>query len=64
MPPVAEVQEMAQSLRSNEGQIVEELLAVQGKEADIGGYYRPDPAKAAQVMRPSSTLNSIVDASF
>ena len=63
-PLAATFQEMAQSLRSNEGQIVEELLAVQGQEADIGGYYRPDPAKAAQVMRPSSTLNSIVDASF
>ena len=57
-------QEMAQSLRSNEGKIMDELLAVQGQEADIGGYYRPDPAKATKVMRPSSTLNSIVDAAF
>ncbi|UQN29955.1 NADP-dependent isocitrate dehydrogenase [Brachybacterium kimchii] len=38
-----------------------ELLAVQGEPADIGGYYRPDEAKAASVMRPSTTLNAIVE---
>ena len=37
--------------------IVDELIAVQGSPADIGGYYRPDPAKAAAVMRPSATFN-------
>ena len=37
--------------------IVEELLAVQGSPADIGGYYRPDAAKANAVMRPSKTFN-------
>jgi isocitrate dehydrogenase len=38
-----------------------ELLGVQGSPADIGGYYRPDDAKTAAVMRPSATLNAIVD---
>ena len=35
---------------------------MQGTAADIGGYYLPDPAKAASVMRPSATLNGIIDA--
>ena len=48
---------MAGTLRENEQTIVEELLAVQGKPADIGGYFRPDPEKAAAVMRPSTTFN-------
>jgi isocitrate dehydrogenase len=34
---------------------------VQGKTADLGGYYRPDAAKTSAVMRPSATLNSIID---
>ena len=48
---------LAKTLRENEQKIVDELLAVQGKPADIGGYYRPDPEKAAAVMRPSTTFN-------
>ncbi|GAA4621654.1 NADP-dependent isocitrate dehydrogenase [Actinoallomurus vinaceus] len=48
---------LAETLTSQEQKIVEELLAVQGSPADIGGYYNPDPAKAAAVMRPSPTLN-------
>ena len=48
---------LAGTLRENEQKIVEELLAVQGKTADIGGYFRPDPEKAAAVMRPSTTFN-------
>ena len=48
---------LAGTLRENEQKIVEELLAVQGKPADIGGYFRPDPEKAAAVMRPSTTFN-------
>jgi len=39
------------------GPIVAEMLAVQGAPADIGGYYQPDPARAAAVMRPSNTFN-------
>ncbi|MBB1515027.1 NADP-dependent isocitrate dehydrogenase [Tessaracoccus sp. MC1679] len=53
---------VAEALASNESVIVEELLAVQGKPADIGGYYRPDEAKTVAVMRPSQTLNEIIDA--
>ncbi|MEV6737795.1 NADP-dependent isocitrate dehydrogenase [Streptomyces sp. NPDC051104] len=48
---------LAETLSANEQKIVEELNAVQGKPADIGGYYQPDPAKAAEVMRPSATWN-------
>ncbi len=47
---------------ANEEKIVGELLAVQGSPADIGGYYRPDVAKTDAVMRPSATLNAIIDA--
>ncbi|HJR89836.1 MAG TPA: NADP-dependent isocitrate dehydrogenase [Aeromicrobium sp.] len=48
---------LAEQLRVNEQAIVDELLAVQGQPADIGGYYRPDDDKASSVMRPSKTLN-------
>lgn len=51
---------LAASLRDNEQTIVDELLAVQGKPADIGGYFRPDPEKAAAVMRPSTTFNEAI----
>ncbi len=47
----------AENLAAHEQQIVDELLAVQGSPADIGGYYRPDRAKAEAVMRPSETFN-------
>ncbi|HEX6485798.1 MAG TPA: NADP-dependent isocitrate dehydrogenase [Nocardioidaceae bacterium] len=49
--------ELAGTLEASEATISEELLAVQGSPADIGGYYRPDPDKAAAVMRPSKTFN-------
>jgi isocitrate dehydrogenase len=48
---------LAETLAAKEQVIVEELLAAQGKPADIGGYYLPDAAKAAAVMRPSKTFN-------
>ncbi|RZV34425.1 MAG: NADP-dependent isocitrate dehydrogenase [Chromatiales bacterium] len=51
----------AQALADNEAAIVDELLAAQGEPVDIGGYYQPDDALAAAAMRPSSTLNGIVD---
>ncbi len=51
---------LASSLRENEQTIVDELLAVQGKPADIGGYFRPDAEKAAAVMRPSATFNDAI----
>jgi len=53
---------VAEALEKNEAKITEELLAAQGKPVDLGGYYLPDPAKAEQVMRPSPTLNAIIDA--
>jgi len=52
---------VAKALEENEQKIVKELLAAQGQPADVGGYYLPDPAKANAVMRPSPTLNSILD---
>ena len=48
---------LAKSLTEAEGKIVEELIAVQGKPVDIGGYYRPDVTKVDAAMRPSATLN-------
>ena len=53
---------IAGELERNESKIVAELNAVQGKPVDIGGYYHPDPKLTARAMRPSSTLNAIVDA--
>ena len=52
---------VAQALSENEAKIVAELNSVQGKPADMGGYYRPDKAKTAQLMRPSASLNAIID---
>ena len=52
----------AKSLEENEAKITEELLAAQGKPVGIGGYYLPDPEKAAKMMRPSATFNAIIDA--
>ncbi|GHJ32509.1 MULTISPECIES: NADP-dependent isocitrate dehydrogenase [Streptomyces] len=49
--------QLAEVLAAQEQKIVDELIAVQGSPADIGGYYQPDPAKAAAVMRPSATFN-------
>lgn len=51
---------LAATLAEQEGTIVAELAAVQGKPVDIGGYYQPDPAKAEAVMRPSKTLNQAI----
>lgn len=48
----------AEALRSQEAAIVEELLAVQGSNVDLGGYYRPDANKCSAVMRPSQTFNA------
>lgn len=53
-------QPLARTLTEQEGTIVDELIAVQGSPADIGGYYQPDPAKAAAVMRPSATFNKAI----
>ena len=51
---------LAKSLTEQEQKIVAELNAVQGKPADIGGYYMPDAAKLSAIMRPSPTLNALM----
>jgi isocitrate dehydrogenase len=53
---------VAAELKAKEATIIEELLAVEGKAQDIGGYFNPDDAKAEAAMRPSATLNAIIDA--
>ncbi len=52
---------LSEALAQNESKIIEELIAVQGQPADIGGYYYMNDALATAIMRPSSTLNSIID---
>ncbi|WP_285727300.1 NADP-dependent isocitrate dehydrogenase [Psychromicrobium xiongbiense] len=52
---------LAAALSEQEQSIVAELLAVQGHAVEIGGYYRPDEARVFEVMRPSATLNALVD---
>ena len=51
---------VAKALTDNEATIISELLAVEGKAQDIGGYFKPDSAKAEAAMRPSKTLNDII----
>jgi len=53
---------VAKELTENAEKIDAELIEAQGKPEDVGGYFRPDPAKAAQAMRPSQTYNKIIDA--
>ncbi|MGP5381317.1 NADP-dependent isocitrate dehydrogenase [Glutamicibacter arilaitensis] len=52
---------VAKALSENEEAIVAELAEVQGKAVDIAGYYRPDEAKTAAIMRPSATLNKALE---
>ena len=52
----------AARLEENEATITAELLAAQGTPVDVGGYYRPDDEQAERAMRPSPTLNAIIDA--
>lgn len=56
-----EFSSLAEAMRSAEDRIVEELISVQGDAADTGGYYRMDDTKAAAIMRPSATLNALID---
>ncbi|HSM61275.1 MAG TPA: NADP-dependent isocitrate dehydrogenase, partial [Longimicrobiales bacterium] len=61
-PALAEVfGPVAAALAENEGRIVSELNTAQGSPQDIGGYYLPDPDLVAAAMRPSATLNGIID---
>ncbi|WP_429886273.1 NADP-dependent isocitrate dehydrogenase [Geoalkalibacter halelectricus] len=55
---------IAEKLTANEAKIDQELLAAQGRSVDVGGYFRPDPVKADKEMRPSATLNAIIDSMF
>jgi isocitrate dehydrogenase len=53
---------VARELATNEAKILAELKAAQGRPVELGGYFRPSPDLASKAMRPSSTLNAIVDA--
>ncbi len=53
---------VAKALSENEDKIIAELIASEGSAKDIGGYYKPDIAKVTAAMRPSATLNAIIDA--
>jgi len=52
---------LAAALTAQEATIAGELVAAQGAPQDLGGYYRPDPARAARAMRPSATFNALID---
>jgi isocitrate dehydrogenase len=54
--------EVARALADNETRIIKELNGAQGRPVDIGGYYKPDDEAATRAMRPSETLNRIIDA--
>ena len=58
----AQFEGVAKALSDSEARILEELAAAQGKAQAIGGYYRPNVDLTSQAMRPSATLNGIVDA--
>jgi isocitrate dehydrogenase len=58
----AKFTQIANDLAANEAKIAGELIGAQGKPVDMGGYYHPDDAKTAKAMRPSATLNAIIDA--
>jgi isocitrate dehydrogenase len=59
--PLAEaIAPVAKALRENEDAITRELISVQGREVDLGGYYNPSEEKADAVMRPSQKLNEII----
>jgi isocitrate dehydrogenase len=53
---------VAKQMTENEAKIDKELIEAQGKPVDMGGYYHPDETKVTQAMRPSATLNAIIDA--
>ncbi|WP_437583739.1 NADP-dependent isocitrate dehydrogenase [Paramicrobacterium sp. CJ85] len=60
--PLAEALKLiAEQFEQKSDQIEQELIEVQGSPVDLGGYYRPDATKAGAIMRPSATLNAILD---
>jgi len=58
----ARFEKVAKHLEENEAKIASELIGAQGKPMDMGGYYHPDPTRTVKAMRPSPTLNAILDA--
>ena len=60
----ASFRKLAKSLEKNEKKIVAEINALQGQPVDMGGYYHPDIEKVAKAMRPSGTLNALIDGSL
>ena len=52
---------MNKELKTDEDKIASDLISVQGKPVDLGGYYMPDDKKTEKVMRPSSIFNKIID---
>jgi isocitrate dehydrogenase len=58
----AKFAEVAKKLEASEAKINEELIGAQGKPVDMGGYYHPSDAKTEAAMRPSATLNAIINA--
>jgi len=56
----AQFKPIAAELTANEDKIVTELLAVQGQPVEVGGYYKPNLAKANEALRPSATFNAII----
>lgn len=58
----AKFTEVAQQLKDNEAKILEEIAAAEGKATDIGGYFMPNDDLATKAMRPSATMNAIIDA--
>ncbi len=59
----AKFKTLADELAKNEEKISKDLIECQGKPVDYGGYYLPDDRKATAAMRPSATLNAIIDSS-
>ena len=57
----ARFSKMYKELQANEEKITSDMISIQGKPVDLGGYYLPDPEKATEIMRPSSTFNKIID---
>jgi len=57
----AKFSKVAKQLEENESAILSEIAAAEGKASDIGGYYKPDDKLAFKAMRPSNTLNAIID---
>jgi len=57
----ANYEQLYNDLSANEEKIAQELIDCQGDAVDLGGYFQPDPVKANAAMRPSATLNAIID---